>query len=97
MLLKEKIDAIKIGIGPGSICTTRIIAGVGVPQFSAITEIYEATKVKVPLIADGGIRYSGDVAKAIGAGADCVMIGSLLPDQESPGEVFISRQILQIL
>ena len=91
MLLKEKVDAIKIGIGPGSICTTRIIAGVGVPQFSAITEIYEATKKsKIPLIADGGIRYSGDVAKAIGAGADCVMIGSLLAGtQESPGEVFL--------
>ena len=91
MLLKEQVDAIKIGIGPGSICTTRIIAGVGVPQFSAITEIYEATKKsKIPLIADGGIRYSGDVAKAIGAGADCVMIGSLLAGtQESPGEVFL--------
>ena len=91
LLLKEKVDAIKIGIGPGSICTTRIIAGVGVPQFSAITEIYEATKkLKIPLIADGGIRYSGDVAKAIGAGADCVMIGSLLAGtQESPGEVFL--------
>ncbi len=91
MLLKEKVDAIKIGIGPGSICTTRIIAGVGVPQFSAITEIYEVTKKsKIPLIADGGIRYSGDVAKAIGAGADCVMIGSLLAGtQESPGEVFL--------
>ncbi len=91
MLLKEKVDAIKIGIGPGSICTTRIIAGVGVPQFSAITEIHEVTKKsKIPLIADGGIRYSGDVAKAIGAGADCVMIGSLLAGtQESPGEVFL--------
>ena len=91
MLLREKVDAIKIGIGPGSICTTRIIAGVGVPQFSAITEIYEATKKsKIPLIADGGIRYSGDVAKAIGAGADCVMVGSLLAGtQESPGEVFL--------
>lgn len=91
MLLKEKVDAIKIGIGPGSICTTRIIAGVGVPQFSAIKEIYEVTKKsKIPLIADGGIRYSGDVAKAIGAGADCVMIGSLLAGtQESPGEVFL--------
>ena len=91
LLLKQKVDAIKIGIGPGSICTTRIIAGVGVPQFSAITEIYEtAKKSKIPLIADGGFRYSGDVAKAIGAGADCVMIGSLLAGtQESPGEVFL--------
>ena len=91
LLMKESIDAIKIGIGPGSICTTRIIAGVGVPQFSAITEIYEASKKSsIPLIADGGIRYSGDVAKAIGAGADCVMIGSLLAGtEESPGEVFL--------
>ena len=91
LLLKQKIDAIKIGIGPGSICTTRVIAGVGVPQFSAITEIFKVTKKsKIPLIADGGIRYSGDVAKAIGAGADCVMIGSLLAGtQESPGEVFL--------
>jgi len=91
LLLKQPIDAIKIGIGPGSICTTRIIAGVGVPQFSAITEIYEASKKSsIPLIADGGIRYSGDVAKAIGAGADCVMIGSLLAGtEESPGEVFL--------
>jgi IMP dehydrogenase len=91
LLMKESIDAIKIGIGPGSICTTRIIAGVGVPQFSAITEIYEASKKSsIPLIADGGIRYSGDVAKAIGAGANCVMIGSLLAGtEESPGEVFL--------
>ena len=91
LLIKQPIDAIKIGIGPGSICTTRIIAGVGVPQFSAITEIYEAAKKSsMPLIADGGIRYSGDVAKAIGAGADCVMIGSLLAGtEESPGEVFL--------
>ena len=91
LLMKEHIDAIKIGIGPGSICTTRIIAGVGVPQFSAITEIYKASKKSaIPLIADGGIRYSGDVAKAIGAGADCVMIGSLLAGtEESPGEVFL--------
>ncbi|MAJ24439.1 MAG: IMP dehydrogenase [Rickettsiales bacterium] len=91
LLLKQRVDGIKIGIGPGSICTTRIIAGVGVPQFSAITEIYEATKKSnIPLIADGGIRYSGDVAKAIGAGADSVMIGSLLAGtKESPGEVFL--------
>jgi IMP dehydrogenase len=91
LLLGQKVDGIKIGIGPGSICTTRIIAGVGVPQFSAITEIYEEIKrSKVPIIADGGIRYSGDVAKAIGAGADSVMIGSLLAGtQESPGEVFL--------
>ena len=91
LLLKSKVDGIKIGIGPGSICTTRVIAGVGVPQFSAITEIYQASKnSSIPLIADGGIRYSGDVAKAIGAGADCVMVGSLLAGtEESPGEVFL--------
>ena len=90
-LIKAGADGIKVGIGPGSICTTRIIAGVGVPQFSAITEIYEASKKSaIPLIADGGIRYSGDLAKAIGAGADCVMIGSLLAGtEESPGEVFL--------
>ncbi len=90
-LAKEKIDGIKIGIGPGSICTTRVIAGVGVPQFSAIREVYKAIKhTSLPIIADGGIRYSGDVAKAIGAGADSVMIGSLLAGtEESPGEVFL--------
>ena len=90
-LYNEKVDGIKIGIGPGSICTTRIIAGVGVPQFSAIHDIYNSLKEKkIPIIADGGIRYSGDVAKAIGAGSDCVMVGSLLAGtEESPGEVFL--------
>ncbi len=91
LLIKQAVDGIKIGIGPGSICTTRVIAGVGVPQFSAISEIFKATKKSgIPLIADGGIRYSGDVAKAVGAGADSVMIGSLLAGTaESPGDVFL--------
>ncbi|EAK9878091.1 IMP dehydrogenase [Campylobacter lari] len=83
-------DAVKIGIGPGSICTTRIVSGVGVPQISAIDECaIEASKYGVPVIADGGIKYSGDIAKAIAAGASSVMIGSLLAGtDESPGELF---------
>ena len=90
-LIDAGADAIKIGIGPGSICTTRIVAGVGVPQLTAILEAAEAArKSGVPVIADGGIKYSGDLAKAIAAGADCVMIGSLLAGtDESPGEVFL--------
>ena len=81
-------DAVKVGIGPGSICTTRVVAGVGVPQITAIMDVVKATRARgVPLIADGGIRYSGDVAKAIAVGADCVMAGSLLAGtDESPGE-----------
>ena len=84
-------DAVKIGIGPGSICTTRVVAGVGVPQFSAIADCAEACRQRgVSAIADGGIRYSGDLAKAVAAGADCAMIGSLLAGtDESPGEVFL--------
>ena len=84
-------DAIKVGIGPGSICTTRIVAGVGVPQLSAILEVIKVTKdANIPAVADGGIKFSGDMAKAIAAGADCVMIGSLLAGtEESPGEVFL--------
>ena len=84
-------DAIKVGIGPGSICTTRIIAGVGVPQFSAILNVSRALKGRdIPIIADGGIRYTGDIPKAIAAGADCVMLGSLLAGtKESPGETII--------
>ena len=82
-------DAVKVGIGPGSICTTRIVAGVGVPQLSAVMNVAKISKkMKVPLIADGGIRYSGDIAKAIAAGADTVMLGGLLAGtDESPGDV----------
>ena len=90
-LIDAGADAVKIGIGPGSICTTRIVAGVGVPQFSAIMEAAEEChKNGVPAIADGGIKYPGDMAKAIAAGADCVMIGSLFAGtDEAPGEVFL--------
>jgi IMP dehydrogenase len=88
-LVAAGVDGVKVGIGPGSICTTRIVAGVGVPQISAVAEVAEAMKKKgVPVIADGGIRYSGDIAKAIAAGASCAMIGSLFAGTEqSPGEV----------
>ena len=84
-------DAVKVGIGPGTICTTRMVAGVGVPQLTAVMEVAEvAHKHGVMVIADGGIKYSGDIAKAIAAGADCVMIGSLFAGtEESPGEVFL--------
>jgi IMP dehydrogenase len=84
-------DAIKVGIGPGSICTTRVVAGVGFPQFTAVLEVSNALKdTDVPVIADGGIRYTGDIPKAIAAGADCVMLGSLLAGtKESPGETII--------
>ncbi|MGH6718438.1 MAG: IMP dehydrogenase [Alphaproteobacteria bacterium] len=90
-LIDAGADAVKVGIGPGSICTTRIVAGVGVPQFSAILETSEVCRqADVPLIADGGIKASGDLAKAIAAGADCAMIGNLFAGtEESPGEVFL--------
>ncbi len=90
-LIDSGADAVKIGIGPGSICTTRVVAGVGIPQLTAVLETSEAcSKRGVPAIADGGIKSSGDLAKAIAAGAECVMIGSLLGGtDESPGEVFI--------
>ena len=89
-LIKAGADAIKVGIGPGSICTTRIVAGVGYPQFSAILDICSKINNKVPVIADGGIKYTGDIAKAIAAGASCVMLGSLLAGtKESPGETII--------
>ncbi|MGE0753981.1 MAG: IMP dehydrogenase [Alphaproteobacteria bacterium] len=90
-LIEAGADAVKVGIGPGSICTTRIIAGVGVPQLSAIMDVVAATgKKKIPVIADGGIKFSGDLAKAIAAGANCAMIGGLLAGtEESPGEVVL--------
>ena len=87
-LINAGTDGVKVGIGPGSICTTRIVAGVGVPQISAIDIVSQAIKSEVPIIADGGIRYSGDVAKAIAAGANTVMIGGLFAGtKEAPGEV----------
>lgn len=91
MLAEAGADAIKVGVGPGSICTTRIIAGVGVPQLTAVYEAYKATKGSgIPIIADGGIRFSGDVVKALAGGASSVMIGSLLAGtEEAPGEVII--------
>ncbi len=90
-LAQNGADAVKVGIGPGSICTTRVVAGVGFPQFSAVLEVAAALKgTGVPVIADGGIRYTGDIPKAIAAGADCVMLGSLLAGtKESPGETII--------
>ena len=90
-LVKAGADGIKVGIGPGSICTTRVVAGVGYPQFSAVLEVANAIKSSgVPVIADGGVKYTGDIPKAIAAGADCVMLGSLLAGtKESPGETII--------
>jgi IMP dehydrogenase len=90
-LIETGADAVKVGIGPASICTTRIVAGVGVPQFTAIADtVAECRKSGTPVIADGGIKFSGDLAKAIAAGADCAMLGSLFAGtDESPGEVFL--------
>jgi IMP dehydrogenase len=92
-LIDAGADAIKVGIGPGSICTTRIVAGVGVPQLSAIMDVAQVAKKKnIPIIADGGIRYSGDMVKAIAAGAEIVMVGSLLAGtEESPGETILYK------
>ena len=90
-LIEAGVDAVKVGIGPGSICTTRVVAGVGVPQLSAVYDVYSALKgTGVPLIADGGLRYSGDIVKALAAGGSCVMIGSLVAGtEESPGDTII--------
>ena len=92
-LAEAGADAVKVGIGPGSICTTRVVAGVGYPQLSAVMQVAAALKennLQIPVIADGGIRYTGDIVKAIAAGADCVMLGSLLAGiKESPGETII--------
>ncbi len=92
-LVDAGADAVKVGIGPGSICTTRIVAGVGVPQLSAILDVVEfCDKAKIPLISDGGIRFSGDLAKAIAAGASCVMLGGLLAGaEETPGEIVLFK------
>ena len=87
--MKAGADGVKVGIGPGSICTTRIVTGVGVPQITAIADVVSSMKKKgIPVIADGGIRFSGDFAKAIAAGADSVMLGSILAGtEEAPGQV----------
>ena len=91
LLVENGADAVKVGIGPGSICTTRVVAGVGVPQLSAVYDVYSALQGSgVPLIADGGLRYSGDIVKALAAGGSCVMIGSLVAGtEESPGDTII--------
>ncbi len=89
-LVRAGADAVKVGIGPGSICTTRVVAGVGVPQLTAVIDCVKAAGGRVPVIADGGIKYSGDIVKALAAGADCVMIGNLFAGtEESPGETVL--------
>jgi IMP dehydrogenase len=90
-LVEYGADGVKVGIGPGSICTTRVVAGVGVPQITAVSNVSEALKGSgVPVISDGGVRFSGDVAKALAAGANAVMMGSMLAGtEESPGDVFL--------
>lgn len=92
-LIDVGVDAVKVGIGPGSICTTRVVAGVGVPQLSALIDVVEyCDRVKIPVISDGGIRFSGDLAKAIAAGASCVMLGGLLAGaEETPGEIVLYK------
>jgi len=91
ILIEAGADAVKVGIGPGSICTTRIVSGVGVPQLTAVQSVVDiCNKHDIPVIADGGIKYSGDIAKAIAAGADSVMVGSVLAGtDESPGEIIL--------
>ncbi|MDV7396554.1 IMP dehydrogenase, partial [Arthrospira platensis SPKY1] len=89
-LIAAGADAVKVGIGPGSICTTRVVAGVGVPQITAIQACSRAAAGRVPVIADGGVKYSGDITKAVAAGANAVMLGNLFAGtDESPGEVVI--------
>ena len=90
-LVQAGADAVKVGVGPGSICTTRVIAGVGMPQLSAVYEVYQSIKgSKVPVIADGGIRFSGDIVKGLAAGANLVMVGSLLAGtEEAPGDIIL--------
>jgi IMP dehydrogenase len=89
-LVERGVDAVKVGVGPGSICTTRVVAGIGVPQLTAVLEAVEGAAGRVPVIADGGIKYSGDVVKALAAGAHTVMMGSMLAGtEESPGEAFL--------
>ncbi|MDT8370133.1 MAG: IMP dehydrogenase [Longimicrobiales bacterium] len=89
-LVERGVDAVKVGVGPGSICTTRVVTGVGLPQLTAIVDAVEGTTDEVPVIADGGIRYSGDIVKALAAGAQCVMMGSMFAGtEESPGESFL--------
>ena len=92
-MVEAGADAVKVGIGPGSICTTRIVAGVGVPQLSAVMDVASyCDKKKIPLISDGGIRFSGDLAKAIAAGASCVMLGGLLAGcEETPGDIVLFK------
>lgn len=94
-LVEAGADGVKVGIGPGSICTTRVVAGVGVPQLSAVYDVAKALKgTGIPLIADGGLRYSGDVVKALAAGGYSVMIGSLVAGtEESPGDTIISTVV----
>jgi IMP dehydrogenase len=90
--INKKADALKVGIGPGSMCTTRLMAGAGVPQVTAIMDVYEASQGRVPVCADGGVKISGDIVKAIGAGADTVMIGSLFSGTlESPGKIIVKN------
>jgi IMP dehydrogenase len=90
-LIKAGADAVKVGIGPGSICTTRVVAGIGVPQITAVIDCYKAAaKAKIPVISDGGIKYSGDIAKALAVGAGCVMLGNIFAGTaESPGQVVL--------